>query len=101
MYNAAVVQPIKKLCSFFSAFDLKVIDGLVNGSAWATLKASIVSIWVDVNFVDLSVNLVGAMVRYFGALVRKIQTGAVQNYGLISLYAFFIMLAVYVLFYAR
>lgn len=101
IYDATVVQPIKNLCLFLSSFDLKVIDGIVNGSAWATLKTSIASIWVDVNFVDLSVNLVGAIVRYFGGIVRKMQTGAVQNYGLISLYGFFILLAVYMLFYAK
>jgi hypothetical protein len=86
---------------FFAAFDLKVIDGIVNGSAWATLRTSIASIWFDVNFVDLAVNLVGAIVRYSGGLVRKMQTGVVQNYGLISLYGFFILLAVYMFFYAK
>ena len=101
IYNAAVVQPIKSLCLFLSAFDLKVIDGIVNGSAWATLRTSIASIWVDINFVDLTVNLVGAIVRYFGGLVRKLQTGGVQSYGLISLYGFFILLALYMFFYAR
>jgi NADH-quinone oxidoreductase subunit L len=101
IYNALVIQPIKKLCIVLGIFDLKVIDGIVNGTAWTTLKTSIVSIWVDVNFVDLAVNLVGAIVRYFGGLVRKMQTGLVQNYGLISLYLFFALLAVYMLFYAK
>jgi NADH-quinone oxidoreductase subunit L len=101
IYNAIVIQPLKMLCNFFSAFDLKVIDGIVNGSAWTTLRASLVSIWFDVNFVDLAVNLVGAIVRYFGGMVRKMQTGLVQNYGLISLYGFFLILAVYLFFYAK
>ena len=101
IYDAVVIQPLKKLCVILAEFDLKVIDGIVNGSAWATLKTSIVSIWFDVNFVDLLVNLVGNIVRYFGGLVRKMQTGAVQNYGLISLYGFFILLAVYMAFYAK
>jgi NADH-quinone oxidoreductase subunit L len=101
IYNALVIQPVKKLCSALGVFDLRVIDGIVNGTAWTTLKTSIVSIWVDVNFVDLAVNLVGAIVRYFGGIIRKLQTGVVQNYGLISLYAFFILVAVYMLLYAK
>ncbi|MCI0412056.1 NADH-quinone oxidoreductase subunit L [bacterium] len=101
IYNAVIIQPMKTLCLFFAAFDLKVIDGIVNGSAWATLRTSIASIWFDINFVDLAVNLVGAIVRYFGGLVRKMQTGVVQNYGLISLYGFFVLLAVYMFFYAK
>ena len=101
IYNAVVIQPVKKLCSALGIFDLSVIDGAVNGAAWTTLRTSIVSIWVDVNFVDLAVNLVGAIVRYFGGIVRKTQTGLVQNYGLISLYAFFVLVAVYMLFYAK
>lgn len=101
IYDAAIVQPTKKLCAFSMAFDLKVIDGIVNGSAWVTVKTAIVSIWVDVNIVDLLVNFVGAVINFFGGQMRKIQTGVVQNYGLISLYSFFILLAVYLLFYAE
>jgi len=101
IYNAVLIQPVKALCTGLGIFDLRVIDGIVNGSAWTTLRASIVSIWVDINFVDLAVNLVGAIVRYFGGLVRKTQTGLVQNYGIISLYGFFVLLAVYMLFYSK
>ncbi len=101
IYDAVIIQPTKRLCNFLAAFDLRVIDGLVNGSAWTTLKTSIVSIWFDINFVDLLVNLVGAIVRYFGGLIRKMQTGVVQNYGLISLYGFLVLLAVYLRFYSK
>jgi NADH-quinone oxidoreductase subunit L len=77
IYDAVLIQPTKTLCSALSVFDLKVIDGIVNGSAWATLKASIVSIWIDVNIVDFLVNLAGAIVSFFGGLLRKVQTGLV------------------------
>lgn len=99
IYDALFVQPTKGLCRAGMWFDLGVIDGIVNGSAWMTLKSAIVSIWIDVNIVDLLVNLAGAIVRFFGGLVRKVQTGLVQNYGLISLYAFFVLLAFYLFFY--
>ncbi|HEY4491547.1 MAG TPA: NADH-quinone oxidoreductase subunit L, partial [Acidobacteriota bacterium] len=99
IYNAVVVQPIKGFCRASMWFDLAIIDGLVNGSAWMTLKSAVVSIWIDVNIVDLLVNVVGYLIRFFGGLVRKMQTGLVQNYGLISLYAFFVLLAIYLFFY--
>lgn len=101
MYDAAVVQPFKTLCRALSWLDLKVIDGIVNGSAWITVRTAIVSIWVDINIVDLLVNLTGAIVNFFGGLLRKVQTGLVQNYGLISLYAFFALVAFYLFFYSK
>ena len=101
IYNAVIIQPVKGLCRTFIWFDLKVIDGIVNGSAWVTIRTALVSVWVDINIVDLLVNLVGAIVSFFGGMLRKVQTGLVQNYGLISLYSFFVLLAVYMLFYAK
>ena len=101
IYNAIIVQPMKSFAAALSWFDLKVIDGIVNGSAWVTVKTAIVSVWFDVNFVDMLVNLAGAIVSFFGGMLRKLQTGLVQNYGLISLYMFFLLLAVYMLFYAK
>lgn len=101
IYNALIVQPIKKLCVLLGWFDFNVIDGIVNGSAWMTVRTAMVSTWVDINIVDLLVNLAGAIVAFFGGILRKVQTGLVQNYGLISLYTFLVMLAVYMFFYAK
>jgi NADH-quinone oxidoreductase subunit L len=101
IYNAVIVQPVKQLCLALSWFDLQVIDGIVNGSVFVTIKTAIVAVWVDINVVDLAVNLAGAIVNFFGGLLRRIQTGLVQNYGLISLYMFFILLAVYLALYAK
>jgi NADH-quinone oxidoreductase subunit L len=82
-------------------FDQNVIDGIVNGTAFMTMKTALVSAWVDLNVVDLLVNLVGALVNFLGGILRRVQTGLVQNYGLISLYAFFILLAFYLVFYSK
>jgi NADH-quinone oxidoreductase subunit L len=82
-------------------FDQNVIDGIVNGTVFMTVKTALVSGWVDLNIVDLLVNLVGALVNFLGGILRRIQTGLVQNYGLISLYAFFLLLAVYLMFYSK
>ena len=101
IYDAAIIQPTKHLCSFLSIFDLKVIDGIVNGTAFATIKASIVSIWVDVNIVDFMVNLSGYVVKFFGGMLRKVQTGLVQNYALVSMSVFIVFVLFYYLFYTK
>jgi NADH-quinone oxidoreductase subunit L len=101
IYNAIIIQPIKQLCILLMWFDQNVIDGIVNGSAFMTVKTALASAWFDLNVVDLLVNLVGAVVNFLGGILRRIQTGLVQNYGLISLYAFFILLAFYLVFYSK
>lgn len=101
IYNAIIIQPIKQLCIMLMWFDQNVIDGIVNGTAFMTVKTALLSAWVDLNVVDLLVNLVGALVSFLGGILRRVQTGLVQNYGLISLYAFFILLAFYLVFYSK
>jgi len=57
IYNAAVVQPLLKISDILSdLFDMKGIDGLVNGVGWIIVAT--------------------------GKGVRRIQTGFVQNYAL-------------------
>jgi NADH-quinone oxidoreductase subunit L len=59
VYQAGIVTPIQKTSDLFlwRFFDVKIIDGLVNG--------------------------VAAFTNWIGAQVRKVQTGLVQNYALI------------------
>ncbi|RJP81745.1 MAG: NADH-quinone oxidoreductase subunit L [Candidatus Zixiibacteriota bacterium] len=58
IYDAGVVQPLKATSNHFlwRFFDVKIVDGLVNGTA--------------------------RVMTEFGTGVRKIQTGQVQNYAL-------------------
>ena len=60
IYNAVIVVPLRKLSDFFyKIFDLKIIDGLVNGSG-----------------------------KFFDSLSadwRKLQTGVIQDYAIISI----------------
>jgi NADH-quinone oxidoreductase subunit L len=57
IYNAAIVQPLIKISELLSdLFDMKGIDGMVNGVAWVVTTS--------------------------GKGVRRIQTGFVQNYAL-------------------
>lgn len=66
------------------AFDSKVVDGGVNGSAWLTRLTSRLTGWTDQYFVDGLVNAVAAFViRLMSPLFRAAQTGFAQNYALV------------------
>ena len=66
------------------AFDSKVVDGGVNGSAWLTRFSSRVTGLTDQYFVDGIVNAVATfIVRLMSPLFRAAQTGFTQNYALV------------------
>ncbi len=66
------------------AFDSKVVDGAVNGSAWLTRLSSRITGGTDQYFVDGLVNAVAAFVmRLMSPLFRAAQTGLTQNYALV------------------
>jgi NADH-quinone oxidoreductase subunit L len=66
------------------AIDSKIVDGLVNGSAWLTRQTSRATGGTDQYFVDGLVNAVGAfIVRLMSPLFRAAQTGFTQNYALV------------------
>ena len=66
------------------AFDSKVVDGAVNGSAGITKIFSRMTGFTDRNFVDGLVNVIGAfIIRLMSPLFRAAQTGFAQNYALV------------------
>jgi NADH-quinone oxidoreductase subunit L len=66
------------------AFDSRVVDGGVNGSAWLTRFWSRLTGGTDKYFVDGLVNGIGNFViRLMSPLVRAAQTGLTQNYALV------------------
>jgi NADH-quinone oxidoreductase subunit L len=66
------------------AFDSKVIDGAVNGSAWFTRLSSRLTGGTDQYLVDGLVNAVAAfIIRLMSPLFRAAQTGFTQNYALV------------------
>ncbi|MBM2816737.1 MAG: dehydrogenase [Ignavibacteria bacterium] len=68
-YYAVIIDPIFKLSQnfFWKVFDVRLIDGIVNGSAKVTLRA--------------------------GDSIRKIQTGIVQNYALLMFLGIILILS--------
>ncbi len=66
------------------AFDSKVVDAGVNGSAKLTKLASRMTGFADRHFVDGLVNAIAAfIIRLMSPLFRAAQTGFTQNYALV------------------
>jgi len=80
LYAATVVRGTKVLSGFLAAFDLYVVDGLVNGAGAVTRAASWLSGAIDRWIVDGAVNGVAWIVRSTGSQARRLQSGIVENY---------------------
>jgi NADH-quinone oxidoreductase subunit L len=86
LYNATVIGPTLSLSRFLAAFDLLVIDGIVNLTGYLTRIVSTLNGWFDNMFVDGAVNGVGRLVAYLGARARSLQTGVIQ-YNVVGVFA--------------
>lgn len=83
-YGWAVTRRTMDAARGVFAFDSKVVDGAVNGSAWLTRLTSRLTGGTDKYFVDGMVNAVaGFVIRIMAPLVRATQTGFLQNYALV------------------
>jgi len=83
LYDALFVNRAKGAGASMWKFDSKIVDGLVNGSAWTTVKSAVGSSWWDRWIVDGLVRLVGGVVKTLSWPLRLVQTGYVQNYALV------------------
>jgi NADH-quinone oxidoreductase subunit L len=83
IYNAVIVDPVKRLCRYCFSFDLSVIDGLVNGAGWITRCAAWLSHKFDIYLVDGIFNSLATLVGFTSGFWRRFQTGYLQNYALI------------------
>ena len=78
------------------AFDSKVVDGGVNGSAWLTRLSSRITGGTDKYLVDGLVNAIaGFVVRLMSPIVRAVQTGFIQNYALVMVIGLLVAVALY------
>jgi NADH-quinone oxidoreductase subunit L len=97
VYEFAIVNATKKFALLMCWFDTHIIDGIVNGAATLTRAVSRVSISFDGTFVDGLVNGTATVVETGSRILRRIQTGYVQNYALAMVIGLFVLLGVYVL----
>ncbi len=84
-YFGFIINPITRFAKWMWSFDAGVIDGAVNGTAWLTIFLSDVKMWFDKWIIDGLVNGSGWLVRSMGSVLRLLQTGSFQFYGLFIL----------------
>ncbi len=82
IYDRVAVRGTLALGRLAGWFDARVIDGLVDGSAWLARKSSSASMAFDEEVVDGAVNGIGRAHRSISRGLRKLQTGYVYNYAL-------------------
>ena len=85
-YDGVIVALSVAWAGFLKVFDLRVIDGIVNLVGFVT-RAVVAAFtgWFDNKFVDGLVNWVAQITWSVGGRIRRVQTGAIQNYLLIVL----------------
>lgn len=83
-FGLTVTRRVMDLARGVFAFDSKVVDGGVNGTAWLTRLSSRITGGTDQYFVDGLVNAVAAFImRLMSPVFRAAQTGLTQNYALV------------------
>ncbi len=95
-YGWAITRRTMDLARGVFAFDSKVIDGGVNGSAWMTRLSSLLTGGTDKYLVDGLVNAIADfVVRLMSPIVRAAQTGFTQNYALVMVIGLLIAMVFY------
>jgi NADH:ubiquinone oxidoreductase subunit 5 (subunit L)/multisubunit Na+/H+ antiporter MnhA subunit len=84
LYGALLTRRTMDAARGVYAFDSKVIDGAVNGSAWLTRLSSLATGLFDKYVVDGLVNTIAGFIsNLMSPLIRAAQTGLTANYALV------------------
>jgi NADH-quinone oxidoreductase subunit L len=97
LYDATVISGTMGAGRGLWAVDRNVVDGAVNGTGWITVISAWFSGLADRTIVDGAVNLVGWVAQESSHVVRRLQTGLVQNYALLMLFGVFAFVSIYLL----
>jgi NADH-quinone oxidoreductase subunit L len=99
IYMGGIIKPIQYPIARGTYWtNQHVLDGLVNGSAFATLRtANFTYHSVDQNVVDYMVNGAAGITGWSGGLLRYIQSGNVQRYAAVLFAAVAAFVALFVL----
>jgi NADH-quinone oxidoreductase subunit L len=95
LYNKTFVNGTIMLSKALGWFDLKVIDGIVNGAAAVTKSLAFFIGNFDRIVIDGLVNLTAYLSGFFGLLFRRIQTGKVQTYIVLVIFSIVILLFIF------
>lgn len=93
IYLATVVRLTLLVNRMLAWFDMKVIDGIVNGTGWLLRGLSSGSGIFDLAVVDGAVNGLASIITTGGTALRRIQTGRIQSYVLGALAGALLILA--------
>ena len=94
-YDKTAVAGTLGLSGILSWFDNNIVDGIVNGSARVTTFISKLSGLFDTYVVDGFVNLSAFFSGFLGLTFRRLQTGKIQTYIVIVVFAVIILLLVF------
>jgi NADH-quinone oxidoreductase subunit L len=95
-YNAIFVNGFLRLSRLMWRGDDRVVDGAVNGTAMATVGASVFSAWrLDLGIVDGLVNWIADALQGGSNRVKRVQTGLVQNYIMAMALGIFAIVSLY------
>jgi NADH-quinone oxidoreductase subunit L len=97
IYDATAVRGTLGSGRGLFGFDRTVVDGGVNGSAALTRLGAWASHMFDKYVVDGLVNLVGWTAGEGSFVTRRLQSGLLQNYALLTVAGIFVFLTVYLL----
>jgi NADH-quinone oxidoreductase subunit L len=98
IYGWAITRRTMDLARGVFAFDSKVVDGGVNGTAWLTRLSSVITGGTDKYLVDGLVNAIANfIVRLMSPIVRAAQTGFIQNYALVMVIGLLVAVAFYLI----
>jgi NADH-quinone oxidoreductase subunit L len=100
LYDALFVNRAKELGNGLAAFDLGVVDGGVNTVGWSTrVSAELSRLW-DIWVIDGLVNASAFVVKVVSYPVRVIQTGLVQSYAWFITLGVLVFLAYYLIHFS-
>src|SRR5262249_51973276 len=82
LYSVILVRPALVVAHWFKWFDLHVIDGIIHGVAWLSVRVAKWDGFFDKNVIDGLVNVVGNTIFAIGNGLRRVQTGFLRSYVL-------------------
>jgi len=94
IYEILFINPCIRLSRLSFKFDLGVIDAGVNAVAQVTVIIGKIKSWFDKYIIDGAVNGLAKTVRLSSGLLRRVQTGLVQNYLLIAFFGLLILIII-------
>src|SRR5678815_187749 len=86
LYDALFVNRAKDMGRGLWRFDSRIVDGVVNSTAFSTVKSALGSGWWDRYIVDGLVKFVGGFIKTASWPIRLSETGYTQNYALVMVF---------------